>query len=216
MSGYSGGTESRAPTSIVTHQYPPAASSGTGGSSEPSSYDPPRPIQQQQQQQSPPSRHGPPSRIQQPLPQQMYAIEPSEVGESVIIDRSDYIPPPSYSPPATNHARQSSTRSKAIYDVSRTDGRDSLAPPLPTDLRNTTSQNLSATDVDIIARRVVDLMRSGSSVGGSSVTGFGEGTGSDYSTATADHPQVQQAVRRLLAKEEPHLLSSSQPRPEKS
>ncbi|KAG8835007.1 hypothetical protein FRC17_005855 [Serendipita sp. 399] len=223
-SSYSGGTQNPAPTSIVSHQYPPAGSS-TERSSEPSSYDTPRAHQQPQQPQPLIQQQ------QQHVASRIYHRAPSEAGESVIIDRSDYIPPPSYSPPMTaNHLRQSSTRSKALYDVSRTTPHTTTTPTTkvsPSSNKPYASPgaaenpNLSSTEVDRIARRVVDIMRSeGSTTGrGGGTSSVYSGTTSDVSgvtTATADDPQVQQAVRALLAKEAPHLLASPQPRPDKS
>lgn len=143
---------------------------------------------------------------------------PSTVGESVLIDDPDYIPPPSYSPGPSNLPRQTSLmqRSKAAYEGTSSNSSRAFSPassqrPLP----HNPSQQLSQQEVDVIARRVVDLLRSGSSVGGSSVvgSGVGSGTGSEISMSSNEvaNPQVQQAIKALLGKEGSEPTSSGNP-----
>jgi hypothetical protein len=216
-SAVNSGSESPPATSIA-HQYPPG--SGTDYSSDPSS------------SASPPvtvitnsSRPAPSQRRHHPPP-------PSTVGESVLIDDPDYVPPPSYSPPPSNigHApllsRIAEGRdSKAIYEGTAEDSSGSstnwLSPassrrPLPhapgTAVSGSFSSHppnqptLSQADIDGIARRVVDLMRSSSppSTTGGDVRGSvaTDPRWSHVSSAEAQNPQVQQAVRALLSQNE--------------
>jgi hypothetical protein len=147
----------------------------------------------------------------QPLPEstsqssRRYGPPPSTVvGESVLIDESDYIAPPSYSPPPSNHPRHSVRRGvqeKATYGGTEDSGGSSANLLSPNSTHQALpgapapgtpgSQMLSQADIDVIARRVADIMRSPSSTTGSQYSGV--------SSSDAANPQVQQAVRVLLA-----------------
>ncbi|PVF95271.1 hypothetical protein CPB86DRAFT_788252 [Serendipita vermifera] len=216
------GSESPPATSLV-HQYPPG--SGTDYSSDPSSSaSPPATVITTSQYH--PSHH-------QPAQRRRHPPAPSTVGESVLIDDPDYVPPPSYSPPPSNvgHGQLLSRitegrDSKAIYEGTAEDSSGSstnwLSPasprrPLPNaqGTANTGSfsshppnqPTLSQADIDGIARRVVDLMRSApsSTAEGGDVRGSiaSDSRYSHVSTADAQNPQVQQAVRALLSQHEP-------------
>jgi hypothetical protein len=151
-----------------------------------------------------------PSRSHRPVP---VPAPPSTVGESVLIDDSNYIPPPSYSPGPTNHPRHTSPmrHSKAAYEGTSSGSSNALSPSsIPLLLQNP-SQTLSQDEVDVIARRVVDMLRSSSSGAESSVV-TGTSTGSDITMSNSDvsaNPQVQQAVRVLLGKEVHHVSSDA-------
>jgi hypothetical protein len=208
-SGYSG---SSAPSG--GHPYPPGSATEVTEHTEDSTSTSPRvmhiqssPINQQTQ----PSRSDPASLRPVPVP----VPPPSTVGESVLIDDPNYVPPPSYSPGPTNHPRHTSPmrRSKAAYEGTSSGSSNALSPSsMPLFLQNP-SQALSQDEVDVIARRVVDMLRSGSSGAESSVLGAGTSTGSDITMSTSDisaNPQVQQAVRVLLGRED-HPTSSDTP-----
>lgn len=200
-STYSGMSESPPPTTIALHQYPPR--SATENSSEPGSSEP------RQVYQIP---RNPLQTLQHP--QSGYVPAPSEAGgESIAIDRSDYIPPPSYSPPSAHSMPAPSLDAKATYTTSNT---NTFSPWHS----QSSHQGLSAADVDVIAKRVYDLMRSGSSTGGSSAGGGSgdpnrprddrlsamsesvySGLQSELGTSDADQAQIQQAVRLLLERD---------------
>jgi len=174
-------TESLRPTSMSQSQYPPSSEypESSGGLTA-----------------TQPLLPNPSSRSRVP--------PPSTVGESVLIDESDYIAPPSYSPPS-NQPRtsvQPGGREKATYEGPEDSGGSStnwLSPAttsraLPTGsstVSHGTSQGLSTADIDSIARRVVEFMRAPAS-----------STGSEVSSSDMTNPQVQQAVRVLLANED--------------
>ena len=193
-SSHSGVTES-SPRTTVLHQYPP-------GSATENSSDPGEPEGRQVYQ----IPRNPRQTLQ--YHQSGYAPAPSEAGgESVAIDRSDYIPPPSYSPPSAHTMPGPPLDTKAVY----------VADASPWHSQ-TSHQPLSSTDVDVIARRVYDLIRSGSSAGGSSAGGdlnrarddrlsamsesVYSGIQSELSTSDPGQAQVQQAVRRMLARDQ--------------
>lgn len=128
-----------------------------------------------------------------PVPRRRHYAAPSAAGESVLIDDPNYIPPPSYSPPPTNHPRikqsiQQTISGKAVYDGPDDSGIHEQ--PLPP------SQTLSPADIDTIARRVVDLMRSPDDLTGTS------NTRESGRSLEAQNPQVQQAIRTLLSRQD--------------
>jgi hypothetical protein len=160
--------------------------------------------------------------VMQPLPEataqssRRYGPPPSTVGESVLIDDSDYTAPPSYSPPSSNHPRHSVRREipeKATYEGTGGSSGSSanlLSPNsthqvLPGGLAPGTSgsQTLSRADIDVIARRVADIIRAPSSTTDSQYSGV--------SSSDAANPQVQQAVRVLLAGDEEHPQTTPAP-----
>lgn len=101
--------------------------------------------------------------------------------------------------------------SKAAYEGTSSGSSNALSPSsIPLLLQNP-SQTLSQDEVDVIARRVVDMLRSSSSGAESSVV-TGTSTGSDITMSNSDvsaNPQVQQAVRVLLGKEVHHVSSDA-------
>lgn len=192
-------TESIQPTSPTHSQYPPSTEISSDSSRVPGVI---RPLIPQ-------------------TTQRRYAPAPSTVGESVLIDDPDYVAPPSYSPPPSNHPGQSmhqALQEKAIYEGQEDSSGSStnwLSPvssrrPLPGAPMSSSShgpaQALSQSDIDVIARRVADIMRS---------TPSNTATGSRFSEVSSSdvaNPQVQQAVRALLERdEEPQNQSGTKP-----
>lgn len=180
-------SENLRPTSISNSHYPPSGSEFSDTSPIPVVM---QPLLQQQPTTQSSRSYGPP---------------PSTVGESILIDDPANVAPPSYSPQPSNHPRHSVQRGwqgKAIYE--RADGGstnwlspNSMHKALPGGTSSTSQpglQTLSQADIDVIARRVADIMWSPSSTTGSRY--------SAVSSAEATNPQVQQAVRVLLARGE--------------